>query len=99
MGGLDGEDGEILGTSSAARRWGVKQAVYVYMTQGSLSSIICVCALQRRGSTYQDFEPMFKTNYIFPFLFSEETPAQCTMPLINNRHEKSRPSSLLLLLR
>ena len=36
-----------------------------------------VCVLfGARGSTYQDSEPMFKTNYISPPPFLRKTPAQ-----------------------
>ena len=73
---------------------GFKQVLYIWHWEMYHQLYVCVL-FGARGSTYQDSEPMFKEITSSPF--SAKTPAQCTMPHINNRHEKSRPCSLLLL--
>ena len=106
MGGLDGEDEGDRGgfwVHLLARRWVVGKCIVVYIGRIEMCHhqlYVCVCSWAQGGSTYQDSEPMFKHITSSPLFCENKRPLNALCRIYdNNRHEKSRPCSLLLLLR
>ena len=78
VGGLDGEDGGFAYISKA-----LGDKIVVYIGHREMYLQLYMCALRRKGSTYQDSEPMFKHIASSPFSAKRPLNALCRIQIID----------------